>query len=292
MARTVVTDADVVVVGGGVAGLSAGIYLQRYGLRTLILDKGKARSVWIQELHNYLGLPPDTPGRTLLLQGRRHFQDLGGEYRNGFVEAVEEQDGHFVVRVKRGRQNSRYETMHARYLIAASGIIDHLPQLESMQNVYDYAGYSLHVCLLCDGYEMRGLRAGLFAGRVEDVAIAEKLSWFTPRITVFTHGLFELLPEQRQWLRQQGWELEETPIRAFQGRDHQVEAVELIDGRRRAIETGMFALGARYHADYLSGFDLMRERGYLVTDAQGRTSHPRIFAPGDLSLGINQAIVA
>lgn len=52
---------DVLVVGGGAAGLSAGIYLQRYLLSTLIVDKSKARSFWMKELHNYLGLPPDTP---------------------------------------------------------------------------------------------------------------------------------------------------------------------------------------------------------------------------------------
>ncbi len=64
---------DVIVVGGGVAGLSAGIYLQRYLLNSLIIDKGKARSFWMQELHNYLGLPPNTPGRDLLKQGKDHY---------------------------------------------------------------------------------------------------------------------------------------------------------------------------------------------------------------------------
>ena len=43
---------DVLVIGAGAAGLSAGIYLQRYLLSTLIIDKGKARSFWMQELHN------------------------------------------------------------------------------------------------------------------------------------------------------------------------------------------------------------------------------------------------
>jgi thioredoxin reductase (NADPH) len=45
---------DVLLVGAGAAGLSAGIYLQRYLLSTLVVDKGKARSFWMQELHNYL----------------------------------------------------------------------------------------------------------------------------------------------------------------------------------------------------------------------------------------------
>lgn len=49
---------DTLMIGGGVGGLSAGIYLQRFRLSSLIVDKGKARSFWRQELHNYLGLPP------------------------------------------------------------------------------------------------------------------------------------------------------------------------------------------------------------------------------------------
>ena len=76
---------DVIVVGGGAGGLSAGIYLQRYLLSSLIIDKGKARSLWMQELHNYLGLPPDTPGKTLLKQGKEHYLSLGGDLLNAYV---------------------------------------------------------------------------------------------------------------------------------------------------------------------------------------------------------------
>lgn len=59
----------------------------------------------------------------------------------------------FAIQVKAGHQNSIYSVFRARYLIAASGIIDELPHLDDMQNVYDYAGYNLHVCMICDGYE-------------------------------------------------------------------------------------------------------------------------------------------
>ena len=134
---------DVLVVGGGAAGLSAGIYLQRYLLSTLIIDKGKARSFWMQELHNYLGLPPDTPGRDMLKQGKDHYLSLEGDWLNGFVEEVTDEGDHFTVRVKIGRNNSIYHSFKTRYLIAGSGVIDHLPQLENMQNVFDYAGYNL-----------------------------------------------------------------------------------------------------------------------------------------------------
>jgi thioredoxin reductase (NADPH) len=51
---------DAIIVGGGMGGLSAAIYLARYGLKCLIIEKGKGRSLWMQDLRNYLGLPPDT----------------------------------------------------------------------------------------------------------------------------------------------------------------------------------------------------------------------------------------
>jgi thioredoxin reductase (NADPH) len=153
---------DVLVIGEGAAGLSAGIYLQRYLLSTLIIDKGKARSLWMQELHNYLGLPPDTPGRDVLKQGKDHYLSLEGDYLNAYVAEVIDEGETFAVRVRIGRNQPTTAVFHSRYLIAASGIIDHLPKLSDMQNVFDYAGHNLHVCLICDGYEMRDKRAGVF----------------------------------------------------------------------------------------------------------------------------------
>lgn len=106
---------DVIVVGGGAAGLSAGIYLQRYLLNSLIIDKGKARSFWMQELHNYLGLPPNTPGRDLLKQGKDHYLSLEGDLLNAYVEEVVDEGDSFSIRVKVGRQ-IRHEKGIKRWL--------------------------------------------------------------------------------------------------------------------------------------------------------------------------------
>ena len=117
---------DVIVIGGGAGGLSAGVYLQRYNLSTLIVDKGKARSFWMTELHNYLGLPPDLPGRELLKRGKEHFLSLDGDWLNGYVEEVVDEGETFAIKVKVGRQNSTYPVFRSKYIIAASGIIDNL----------------------------------------------------------------------------------------------------------------------------------------------------------------------
>ena len=283
---------DVLIVGGGAAGLSAGIYLQRYLLSSLIIDKGKARSFWMQELHNYLGLPPDTPGREVLKQGKEHYLSLDGDHLNAYVEEVVEESDTFAVRVRIGRTNPIYKVFHSRYLIAASGVIDNLPKLPDMQNVFDYAGYNLHVCLICDGYEMRDKRSGVFGRSESSLEVAFPLGWFTPHITLFTNGEFEVSPEFRDRLRTHNYQLVEKPIKRFLGEKHQMTGVELADGSVVELDTGLVSMGSKYHADYLKNIDLEYQGGNLVTDKMSRTSHPRIFAVGDLKVGMNQVAIA
>jgi len=283
---------DTIIVGGGAGGLSAGIYLQRYLLNTLIIDKGKARSFWMTELHNYLGLPPDTPGRSVLRQGKEHYLSLGGDLLDAFVEDIVDEGETFAVRVKVGRNNSEYYTFRAKYIIAASGIIDYLPMLENMRNVYDYAGHNLHVCLICDGYEMADKKVGVFASSAGNAEVVFPLGWFTSDITLFTQGLFDVPDDLRSRMEEQGYQIVETPIEQFLGENHQMSGVELKDGQVVELETGLISMGSQYHATYLDKFDLSKKGGNLVTDKMARTSHPRIFAIGDLKVGLNQVVVA
>ncbi|MBD2070923.1 NAD(P)/FAD-dependent oxidoreductase [Leptolyngbya sp. FACHB-671] len=283
---------DVIIVGGGAGGLSAAIYLQRYRLSCLVIEKGRGRSFWMQELRNYLGLPPTTPGRDLLQQGQDHLLSLGGDHLRGFVEDVQDEGDTFAVKVKLGKQDSIYPVFRSKYLIAASGLIDHLPQLEDMQNVYDYAGYNLHVCMICDGYEIADLKCGLFVNTEAAINTAFVLNWFTPYITVFTQGLTEVNPEMRQKLKDYGYPLVETPIRRFLGHDHEMTGVELADSSTVELQTGLVAMGSHFYNEYLKGLELQWKGNNLVTDSMCRTSHSRIFAVGDLKDGLNQVSIA
>lgn len=283
---------DTIIVGGGAGGLSAGIYLQRYCLSSLILDKGKARSFWMQNLHNYLGLPPDTPGRVLLRQGKQHYLSLNGDFLNSYVEEIIDEGETFLVKVKVGRQNSVYPVFRSKYLIAASGIIDNLIPLDDMKNVFEYAGYNLHVCMVCDGYEMVNKKTGLFVGSEASIEMAFHLSWFTPKIVIFTHNLFQVSDTMKAKIKALGYQLVETPIQEFLGVEHQMTGVKLADDSIVDLEMGLIAMGSQYHNTYLKGLNLEMQGGNLVTDKNGRTSHPRIFAIGDLKVGLNQVIVA
>ncbi|MGB7275391.1 MAG: NAD(P)/FAD-dependent oxidoreductase [Geitlerinemataceae cyanobacterium] len=140
---------------------------------------------------------------------------------------------------------------------------------------------------------MTDKKCGFFAG--SEASIEEmvfNLSWFTPYITVFTHGTFEVSPEIRQELREHGYTLVETPIKQFLGQKHHMTGVELVDGSVIELETGLISMGSRYHNTYLKGINLEVKEGNLITDKMCRTSHPLIFAIGDLKVGLNQVVIA
>jgi thioredoxin reductase (NADPH) len=109
---------------------------------------------------------------------------------------------------------------------------------------------------------------------------------------VFTHGTFAVSPEMRQQLQEHGYPLVETPIKQFLGEKHQMTGVELVDGSVIELETGLISMGSRYHNTYLQGINLELKGGNLVTDKMCRTSHPRVFAIGDLKVGLNQVVIA
>ncbi|MFM7887788.1 MAG: NAD(P)/FAD-dependent oxidoreductase [Pseudanabaena sp.] len=284
---------DVIVVGGGMGGLSAAIYLVRYSLKCLIVEKGKGRSLWMQDLRNYVGLDPTTPGRDILNHGTKTAVDWGADHLRGHVEDVADEGETFAVKVKVGKTNSIYPVFRSKYLIAASGIIDNLPQLEDMQNVYDYAGYTLHVCMICDGFDMWDQKAVLIANTEGQIGAAFVLNWFTPYISVLTHGLCEVSDKTKQKLADHGYPLYEAPIAKFHGENHQLSGVELTDGTIVEATTGLVGMGSMYHNQYLKGIEGLEYDGQnLVTNDMCKTSHDRIFALGDLKKGLNQVSIA
>jgi thioredoxin reductase (NADPH) len=280
------------VVGGGMGGLSAAIYLARYGLKCLVIEKGKGRSFWMQDLRNYVGLDPDTPGRDIIAHGTEQALAWGADFLRGFVEEVVDEGETFALKVKVGKSDTAGTILHTKYVIAASGIIDVLPELENMQNVYDYAGYTLHVCMICDGFDMWDQKAVLLAKTEGQINAAFVLNWFTPYISVLTNGL-KVGDEMRAKLAEHGYPLYEQPIVEFLGENHKLSGIKLADGTVVEATTGLVNMGSIYHNQYLKGIEGLEYDGNnLVTNNMCQTSHARIFALGDLKQGLNQVSVA
>ena len=266
---------DAVVVGGGMGGLSAAIYLARYGLRCLIIEKGKGRSIWMQETRNYLGFDPTTPGRDILRHGTKQALHWGADHLRAFVENVTDEGDTFAIDVKIGKKNSKTYTLRSKYLIAASGVIDVLPELEDMQNV------------------MWDQNAVLIAGSEGQINAAFVLNWFTPYISVLTDGKYPVSEAMKAKLADHGYPLYESPIKEFLGEDHKMSGIALEDGTVVEATTGLISMGSIYHNQYLKGIEALTWDGEnLITNDMTQTTHERIFAIGDLKKGLNQGSIA
>jgi glycine/D-amino acid oxidase-like deaminating enzyme len=129
-------DRDVVVVGGGAAGLSAAVFLARYGLETLVLARGKSAIHQCAHLENYLGFPGGVSPERFVALGRAQAEHEGAAVESDLVELVERRDAGFAVETQDGR-----EVLTQYVLVASAYDGDYLAPLEDDLDTGDEHGF-------------------------------------------------------------------------------------------------------------------------------------------------------
>src|SRR5687768_16670728 len=137
---------EVIIIGGGLAGLSAAIYLGRALRDVLIIDAGESLAIWEPEVQNYLGFPECIDGRELLKRGREQALKYGAETIHEEVDRLAVENGVFRVQAKKS-------SFEARRLLLATGVY-HLPP--KIPCVNECVGKSMFFCKDCDGYRVQG----------------------------------------------------------------------------------------------------------------------------------------
>jgi len=169
---------DVLVIGGGPAGLSAALMLGRCRRRVLVLDLGQPRNRRSDALHGYLTRDGIAPSQLLDL-GRAELEQYGVELRPVGVTGAHPDGDHYRVSLSDGGQED------ARYLLIATGVVDDLPAIPGFDECY---GRSIFHCPYCDGWERRDRPLAAF-GRGADVAgLALGLKTWSADVIVCTHG--------------------------------------------------------------------------------------------------------
>ncbi len=182
-------DHEVIVVGGGAAGLSAGIALARSRRSVLVIDAGEPRNAPAEGVHNFLTRDGIAP-RDLVEQGRTELRHYGGEVRLGRAAAAEPVDDGFAVLLDDGAR------LVARRLIVTSGVVDRLPEIDGLR---EHWGTGVLHCPYCHGWEVRDQAIGVVATGATSVHQALLFSQLTDEITLVTHA-FEPDAEARDLL--------------------------------------------------------------------------------------------
>lgn len=210
---------DVVVVGGGAAGLSGAVALLRSRRRVLVVDAGRPRNAPAAAVHNLLtrdGLPP----LELVALGREEVRRYGGAVREGRVIAAERLGDGFTVRLDGG------ERLTTRRLLVTSGVVDELPEVAGLRERW---GHQVLHCPYCHGWEVRDQRIGVLATGPAAVHQALLFSQLSDDVVVLTHTS-PPQAEDRARLAAAGVRLQEGEVVALEGPPDGLQGARLVDG--------------------------------------------------------------
>ncbi|WP_030149589.1 NAD(P)/FAD-dependent oxidoreductase [Mycetocola saprophilus] len=298
-------DVDVVVVGGGPAGLSCALNLVRARQRVLVLDGNRPRHAATLMSHGFLtrdGVPP--------LELRRLAREDVEAYENGTVafaqvDSITPEGEGFVVKATGVRGAANHE-VRARRVVLATGLTERLPQVQGLRAFY---GTSIHSCFECDGFE-KSDQPLLMLGETEDlVRRALHTSLWSNDVIALSNGSDRVPASAEAELAGAGIRLDRRPIAELLGDRTGLTGVRFADGEVLERSAGFVRPEWTVPDSFLADLGLERtvsthvgpaadsadpEVGALITvDAEGRTSVPGVYAVGDITPpGPQQLIVA
>ncbi len=280
------TDYDVAIVGGGPAGLSAGIWLARYLHRVALVDSGDPRNWETRGVNGFLGHPGIRPAE-LRGKGRDEARAAGVTLVDARCDSVvKNSDDEFVLTL------ADHSRLRARRMLLAIGVRDVWPGIPGLEHVY---GANAHVCPDCDGHECVEKKVVVIGHGRKAVGLALNLTTWTHDIIICTNGEPpELdLPEYCEKLDALNIPVLTSPITHVEHSGGRVHALAFEDGLALDADKIFFAIG-QYPADDLGGqLGCQRDSGgHVVVDDAYHTSVMNCFAAGDIVPGPQLAIAA
>jgi thioredoxin reductase (NADPH) len=272
-------DFDAAIVGGGPAGLAAAINLSRALRSVLVCDRPQpGRSDYPQVNHNYLGFPEGVPARELRARGTAQAERYGARFSGSEVVAIRRTAG---------------ERYRARGVILAMGVRDNWTRFPGFE---EFIGRSLHWCIVCDGYEMRGKQVIVAGNDDEAATMAVQLRRFTPDVTLVTNdGALGLTPEAANRLARRDLPVvigRITRGQARAGEPGMLASLRLEDERELPAEHLFSHQGATPQTALARSLGVaLSGGGYINVDTEQRTSEPFVYAAGDCTRLLAHQIV-
>ncbi|MEO7261711.1 MAG: FAD-dependent oxidoreductase [Jatrophihabitantaceae bacterium] len=270
---------DVVVLGGGAAGLNAALVLARARRSVVVIDAGEPRNAPAAAVHGFLSRDGISPAE-LVQAGRREVEHYGGVVLDGEARSACGADGAFSVSLADGR------VLTGRRLLVATGLVDELPEVPGLRQRW---GRDVLHCPYCHGWEVRDQAVGILASGPLAVHQALLFRQWTADLVLFTHTGPALTAEQAEQLAARGIRVVAGEVSSLQVVEDRLTGVRLHDGT--VVARQALAVGPRMVArsQVLTGLGLSPTEHplgvgeHLVVDASGLTAVAGVWAAGNVA---------
>ena len=275
---------EVIIIGGGIAGLSAAIYLGRAQRDTLVIDSGHSMAKWEPVVENYLGFADGIDGNELLRRGRLQAKRHDVEFVEDEIEEVSSTDEVFTLRGKKS-------TYTAKRILLATGIF-HLPP--DIPGVKECLGHSMFFCKDCDGFRVREKRIAICGANNDAVEYALGMLHYSSCVMVATNAE-KICWDSRhaEWLKEYEIPVHTDRIHDVKHEDRKILGLKLESGAEIKIDYIFTTRGDVFHTELAEQLGAKIDSdGQIEIDHCMHTSVPRLYAAGCVTPANCQMIIA
>lgn len=275
---------DVLIIGGGPAGLNAALVLGRARKNVVVIDDETPRNWVTRETHGFVTRDGASPREFRKAAKEQIAAYPSVQFASDTATAITGSDGDFEVKTTQG---ASYRT---KKILFAVGKKDLPLDINGLTEVY---GKSAFVCPYCDGWELRDQPLVIIVSGDKALHMAKVISGWTERYTICTNGSDSLTDEQREELKRHNVTVFDAPIQSINSEEGMVQQVVLNDGTEIPC-TGVF-----FQPKLFTGSELPKaigceitESGTVIVDVSGKTSVAGVYSAGDAASEMYQAITA
>jgi len=275
---------DVVIVGGGVAGLSAALFIGRLRRRAGLFDTGEPCNRFSGASHGFLSRDGIVPAELVEI-GRDQLRRYATvELRAEAVTRIAKDADGFVVE---GAMGALVKT---RYVLLATGMRDVLPLIPGIEAFW---GQSVFHCYYCDGWEERDQPIAIYGNGAFALNYVRFLLNLTDDLTICTDGPAAFSDAEHRLLQTHHVHVVETRVERFTGEGGQLACIVLADGTTLARRTLFVRPQVVQHSDLAAQLGCeLTDTGHVRVDASGQTSVSGVYAAGDMTSESRHVVTA
>ena len=275
---------DVIIVGGGPAGLNAAVVLGRCQRKVLVFDTGRQRNQRSKGIHNFLTRDNILPA-SFLQVARSELRKYGVKFINSEVTGVvQSKKKSFRVEDKKGR------VWFSKKLLIATGVRDLLPDIDGFDEFYCKGVFH---CPYCDGWEVRDRKIGIYSRSKNGTELALSLKTWSKHVTLFTDGKRITNTSAREMLRKNNIPVVTQRLKKLQGQNGVLKKIILADNESMPCEAIFFQAGYESQCELLNKMGCSTtSKGIVVTNKMQQTNIYGLYVAGDVSKDVQFVIVA